>query len=121
MISSFVVSAVNTQLVDGPFTLFLSGLADATYGASEVQVELNPVVPTGLDTSALVDFAFDGSFDPFVHVIDEAYLPDDVFHYIGWEVQLGDTVSFQYDVLTGPDGRGAASAWRRSGHRRVPD
>ena len=101
---SVEVSAVNAQSIDGAFTLFLSGLTGA-YAPGEVQVELNPVVPVGLDTSAVPGFAFDGSFDTYSHLVYTSG-SGSTFDYIGWNTTFGDRISFQYDVLTAPGTRG---------------
>lgn len=100
VIVAFEVTAVPAGIT-GPFTLLLSGLAPGAYSAAEVQVELDPVVPVGLDAGDIPGFAFDGSFDPFVRVYDEF---EDAY-YLGWTVSAGDVVAFQYDVLVDPMGR----------------
>jgi len=100
---TITVSAINTLEIDGPFTLLLTGLAPGSYAASEVTVELNPTVPAGLDTSGIEGFGFEA----FGHSVDETYAPGTLYHYIGWRVEQGDTVSFRYDVSTAPGIRGA--------------
>ena len=102
---TLTVAAINTPVIDGPFTLFLSGLFGNTYSTDEVVVELNPVAPAALDTSAVPGFNWDGSFDAFTQIIDNG-APPGTYHHIGWQVMLGDSVTFQYDVLTSPNGRG---------------
>lgn len=104
VIVSIEVSRINTGLIDEDFTLFLSGVTGA-YVPGEVQVELNPVVPTGLDTSAVPGFAFDGSFDTYSHLVYTSG-SGSTFDYIGWNTTFGDRISFQYDVLTAPGTRG---------------
>jgi len=102
---TLTVSAINTPEIDGPFTLFLTGLFGNTYSTDEVVVELNPVVPGALDTAAVPSFIWGASFDPLVHVVDNG-APPNTYHYVGWQVMLGDSVTFQYDVLESPAGRG---------------
>jgi hypothetical protein len=104
--SAFVtitVSAINTSEISGPFTLFLSGLAAGSYGVDEVTIELNPTVPDGLDTSGIPGFGF----ELMGHIVDESFAPAPAYHYVGWRAQLGDTISFRYDVSTAPGSRGA--------------
>ena len=103
---SLTVSAVNTSEIAGPFTLLLTGLAGTTYGTSEVVVELDPVVPTSLDTGAVPGFVWNDSFTPFFRITDTTFDPT-LYEYLGWVVNVGDTVTFQYDVLTPPGARGA--------------
>lgn len=95
------VTAINNPIIDGPFTLMLSSLMGNTYSTSEVSVELDPVAPTGLVTTAVPGFVWNGGFTPLVHVIHDA--PNgQQYDYIGWQVQLNDFVTFQYDVSTAP-------------------
>ena len=102
VIVSIEVSGVNTELIgDADFTLFLSGVVTGDYTPAEVQIELNPVVLAGLDTSAVAGFEFDGSFDTYSHLVYSS-----AYDYIGWNTRLGDRISFQYDVLTAPGERG---------------
>jgi len=101
---TITVSAINTLDIDGPFTLFLSGLAPGgLYAANEVTIELDPTIPEDLDTSGIPGFGFVS----FGHVVDETFAPGTTYHYIGWRASLGDTFSFRYDVATSPEGRGA--------------
>lgn len=96
------------QDIDGPFTLMLTSVAGGSgYTSSEVQVELNPTAPAGLNSVAVPGFSFGGSFDPFVRVEDVTFLASSgvTYDYIGWTVTDGDSVSFRYEVLTAPDGR----------------
>lgn len=102
VLMTITVSAINTDAIDGPFTLFLSGRA-GVYAPSEFTVELNPTLPAGLDTSGIPGFGF-GFMG---HIVDETFGPSTVYHYVGWRMSLGDTVSFRYDVSTAPNGRGA--------------
>ena len=105
VIVSIEVSGINTELIgDADFTLFLSGVTGA-YAPDEVQVELNPVVLVGLDTSAVPGFEFDGSFDTYSHLVYTSG-SGSTYDYIGWNTNLGDRISFQYDVLTAPEERG---------------
>lgn len=101
------VTVLDQATFDGPFTVFLTSVATGSgYTPEEVQVELNPTAPAGLDTSAVPGFAFDGSFNPFVRIEDVTFADSgQVFDYIGWNVTDGDTVTFRYEVLTAPDGR----------------
>ena len=106
VIMTLTVSAVNTDQISGPFTLFLSGLASGgAYATSEVSVELNPTLPTSLDTTAVPGFAWNESFTSFTRVNDVAFAPD-VYDYIGWNVNVGDSVTFRYEVSTAPGVRG---------------
>ena len=105
VIVSIEVSGINTELIGGEdFTLFLSGVTGA-YAPGEVQIELNPVVLVGLDTSAVPGFEFDGSFDTYSHLVYTSG-SGSTYDYIGWNTRLGDRISFQYDVLTAPGSRG---------------
>ncbi len=102
--------SVLDQSIDGPFTLMLTSTAGISgYEKNEVQVELNPTAPAGLNTGAVPGFSFDGSFDPFVRVEDVTFLASSgvTYDYIGWTVTDGDSVSFRYEVLTAPNGRAA--------------
>lgn len=108
--SALVSLEVNVidETLTGPFTLFLNSLtSDPAYNLADVTIELNGVEPTGLDTSAVPDFAsrYDADFDPFVHVQflttgGSTVLAD----YVGWTVQDGDIVTFRYDVVGGSIG-----------------
>jgi hypothetical protein len=93
---TFQVSAVNNPLIPAsqPFSLFLSGLMGDDYDESEVSIELDPTVPSGLDVSGIAGF----NLIPFERVIDETFAPVMTYNYIGWTVQVGDSVSFRYDV-----------------------
>ena len=59
------ISAVNTPEIDGPFTLFLSGILGGGYATSEIAVELNPVVPTALNTAAVPGFVLNNGWSPW--------------------------------------------------------
>lgn len=101
------VTVLDTNAIQGPFTLMLTSTAGISgYARNEVQVELNPTAPAGLDTSAVPGFSFGGSFNPFVRIEDTTFATSGVvYDYIGWNVTDGDTVSFRYEVLTAPNGR----------------
>ena len=102
VIVSIEVSDTNTELIGGAdFTLFLSGVVTGDYTPAEVQIELNPVALSDLDTSAVPGFEFDGSFDTYSHLVYSS-----AYDYIGWNTSLGDRISFQYNVLTAPGTRG---------------
>ncbi|MFK7894373.1 MAG: PEP-CTERM sorting domain-containing protein [Myxococcota bacterium] len=92
--------------IDGPFTLLLTSVAPtAGYSPDEVQVELNPMAPSGLNTADVPGFSL-GSFNPFVRIEDVTFAGSGVtYDYIGWNVSDGDSVTFRYEVLTSPDGR----------------
>ncbi len=106
VIMTLTVSAVNTDQISGPFTLFLSGLAiGGAYAPSEVSVELNPTLPTSLDTTAVPGFVWNETFTSFTRINDVALAPD-VYDYIGWNVNVGDSVTFRYEVSTAPGVRG---------------
>jgi len=95
---SFSVDVTSEDL-DGPFTLMLTSLVGTLgYAPGDVAIELNPVVPAGLNTSAVPGFVWDGSFDGFVRVRDAA--TPTIYDYVGWTVQHGSRVIFRYDVLT---------------------
>lgn len=97
---SFTVNVLSEEL-EGPFTLMLTSLVGTLgYSPADVSIELDPIAPTGLDTSAVPGFVFDGSFDPVVRVRDPYDPPATVYDYIGWTVVQGSRVSFRYDVLT---------------------
>ena len=107
---TLTISAINTPEITGPFTLLLTDLitaGDPAYSKSDVSVDLNPPAMPGLDTNA-VNFSLDpnngvNGFDPFVVVRDEEFINDDLIrHYLGWTVELGETVTFKYDVASGP-------------------
>ncbi len=117
---TYNISAVNTPEIDGPFTLFLTGLLGGGYSTSEVAIELNPVVPTSLNTAAVPGFVWNGGFTPLVHVIDNG-APPDTFHYVGWEVMLGDSLTFRYDVLVSPNGRGTPQLTAAATPKVVPE
>ncbi len=111
------VSAVDPSVISGPFTLFLNSLctmasaADGPcrsettsfYSTNEVTVELNPTLSDLPDVSGIDGFGF----APLVHIVDvtdqSMGFPD--LHYVGWEVVLGQTFSFRFDVLSAPEGR----------------
>ena len=100
---TFSISDVNPSVIDGPFTLFLSGLNSAgSYSSSEVTVELDPILEPGLDVSGIPGF----NLLPFGRVIDETDAPLAIYNYIGWRAQVGDTITFRYDVSTAPGSRG---------------
>jgi hypothetical protein len=83
------------------FTLMLTSLVGRLgYGRNDVKIELSPVAPVNLDTSAVPGFVWNGGFTPFIHVRDESDGPRRVHDYIGWRVQYGSTVTFRYDVVT---------------------
>ena len=106
VIVSIEVSGINTGLIgDADFTLFLSGVVTGDYTPAEVQIELNPVALSDLDTSAVPGFEFDGSFDTYSHLVYTSG-SGSTYDYIGWNTRLGDRISFQYDVLTAPGSRG---------------
>lgn len=97
---SFSVNVLNPA-VDGPFTLMLTSLVGSLgYAPAEVAIELDPAIPSGLDSTAVPAFVFDGSFDPFVRVHDLYEPPTTTYDYVGWTVQHGSRVVFRYDVLT---------------------
>jgi hypothetical protein len=103
---TFSVSAVDPALIDGPFTLFLSGLSPGgLYAPGEVTIELDPTLEPGLDVSSIPGF----NLRPFGHVVDETFAPAVIYDYIGWQVQVGDTITFRYDVSTAPGSRGTPS------------
>lgn len=111
------ISAINSGLVSGPFTLVISQLALVSpngdvFSPSEVSIALDPTAPTSLDTSAVPGFVFDGTFTPFVRIEDVACMNSDgTCSYLGWTIDapggssIGQTVTFRYDVSTPPAGR----------------
>ena len=118
---TFEVTAVHAPGLSGPFTMFLTTLVDNdpanVYAANEMAIELDPTVPVGLDVSGIAGF----NLRPFVHVIDEIDAPYDIYHHIGWTVQLGDTVSFRYDVFTAPGTRSTPALAMNAVGRVVPE
>lgn len=102
---TFLVSDADPNLIDGPFTLFLSGLAPGLYAPSEVTIGLDPTLEPGLDVSGITGF----NLLPFGHVIDETDAPVAIYDYIGWRAQVGDSITFRYDVSTAPGTRGTPS------------
>ena len=99
---TFQVSAINNPLIPAadPFSLVLSGLVGNAYDESEVSIELDPTVPLGLNVSGIAGF----NLIPFERVIDETFAPGTIYNYLGWTVQVGDSVSFRYDVNSSPKG-----------------
>jgi hypothetical protein len=111
------ISAINSGLITGPFTLVISQLqlmspGGDVFSPSEVSIALDPTAPMGLDTSAVPGFAFDGTFTPFVRIEDSACTNSDgTCSYLGWTIDapggdpVGQTVTFRFDVSTAPAGR----------------
>lgn len=121
VIMTLTVSAVNTNDIQGPFTLFLSGLAGTSYAASEVAVELDPTVPTALNTTAVPNFVWNGSFTPLVRVNDVADAPT-IYDYVGWSVAgVNDSVTFRYDVSSAPGTRGTPQLMANATTAVVPE
>lgn len=139
VIQSFRVSAVNAASITGDFTLLVSDFGDPSsasgrgqFSEDDLFVELDPVVPVGLDGSAIPNFLFDGSFDAFTHVIDlDANPPSspppgysDRYDYIGWQMTMGDVgtrvISLRYEVLT-PAANGAIPRMLMSAVPIVPE
>lgn len=121
IIMTLTVSAVNSSEIQGPFTLFLSGLAGTAYGASEVAVELDPTVPTALDTLAVPSFVWNGGFTPLVRVNDVADSPN-LYDYVGWTVSgVGDSVTFRYEVSSSPGTRGVPGLMANATTSVVPE
>jgi hypothetical protein len=118
---TFEVTAVHAPGISGPFTMFLTTLLDNDpsnlYAANELAIELDPTIPVGLDVSGIAGF----NLRPFVHVVDEFDAPQDIYHYVGWTVQLGDTVSFRYDVFTAPGNRSTPALAMNVVGRVVPE
>ena len=110
ILQSWTITSVNSPAIEDQFTLFITILG-ATYQPGEVVVELNPLVPLGLDTSAVPGFVWNETFDPFVHVEDVSFQSSFgvTYDFLGWTVREGDTITFRVDVLTGANGRGAPS------------
>jgi len=111
VIMSVQVSSVAIDL-DTPFLLVLTGLAgdEAVYQPGDLYVELNPTAPAGLDTTLVPNFRFDGTFDPFLHVIDlDGTGIERRYDYIGWEIpndgSAFDVLSFRYEVTNPVAGR----------------
>jgi hypothetical protein len=98
------------ELLGHEFTLILRGM-DVTdgYDSMDVFIDLNPIVPSGFDTTQVSEFAklWDDSFDPFVRIEDN--FPADcadvggICTYIGWTVKDGDVVTFRYEVDSFPE------------------
>lgn len=112
---SIQVSAVNSSALTGPFTLLLTGLNTApgapAYGLGDVQIDLDPDAISNLDTSAVANFDWDpnrgvNGFSPFAVVRDETFGPGNAYTYVGWTVNVGDVLTFKYDVLTDPAAAG---------------
>lgn len=94
----------NDPSITGPFTLLLTSLVGGLgYAPADVAIELAPVAPANLDTSAVPGFVWGGSFDPFVHVRDLSATPT-IYDYIGWTVQEGSRVTFRYELPSGLKG-----------------
>ncbi len=114
---TFTVSAINTPTIDGDFTLFLSGLMpNGSWGPGEVEVVLDQAAAAAVNPTGFVA----GDFRPFVHVIDESGAGDP-FHYVGWTVQVGDTISFKYNVVADPAGRAAPHITTNALARPIPE
>lgn len=122
VIMTLTVSAVNSSDIQGPFTLFLSGLASGSYAASEVAVELDPTVPTALDTTAVPNFVWNGGFSsPIVRVNDVADSPN-IYDYVGWTVAgVNDSITFQYDASVAPGTRGTPQLMANATTAVVPE
>ena len=112
---SVTVAAINTPALSGPFTLMLTGLNTGPgapgYSLGDVQIDLNPAAIPGLDTSAVPGFDWDptrgtNGFSDFAVVRDETFGPGNVYTYVGWAVNVGDVVTFKYDVLGAPSAAG---------------
>jgi hypothetical protein len=112
---SVTVAAINTPLLSGPFNLMLTGLNTApgapAYGLGDVQIDMNPAAIAGLDTTAVPGFDWDPSrgtngFSDFSVTRDETFGPGNVYTYIGWAVNVGDVITFKYDVLSAPSAAG---------------
>lgn len=112
---SVTVAAINTPALSGPFTLMLTGLNTApgapSYALADVQIDLNPAAIPGLDTTAVPGFDWDptrgtNGFSDFAVVRDETFGPGNVYTYVGWAVNVGDVVTFKYDVLSEPSAAG---------------
>jgi hypothetical protein len=112
------ISAINSGLITGPFTLAISQLqlmspGGDVFSPSEVSIALDPTAPMGLDTSAVdPGFVFDGTFTPFVRIEDSACMNSaGTCSYLGWTIDapggdpVGQTVTFRFDVSTAPAGR----------------
>jgi hypothetical protein len=105
---SLTVTAVNTSLITGPFTLLLSDLSAVQgYARSDVTIDLAPDAIPGLDTSATPGFIWDpntgvNGFSPFYVVEDEINAATTgLQYYIGWMVSVGDTVTYKFDLADG--------------------
>ncbi len=114
VIMSFQVSAVNTESIDDEFVLVVTNFFDPTglgqYDENDLDVELTPMAPAGLETSAVAGFLFDGSFDAFTHVVDIDSTPPASpppgyqarYDYIGWRLTMADVgdrvISLRYEV-----------------------
>lgn len=100
---SFTVH-VNDPSITGPFTLLLTSLVGGLgYAPADVAIELAPVAPASLDTSAVPGFVWSGAFNPFVRVNDRSASPT-IYDYIGWTVQEGSRVTFRYALPSGLKG-----------------
>ncbi|MCR9094976.1 MAG: PEP-CTERM sorting domain-containing protein [bacterium] len=98
VIMTLTVTAVNTEALGSPFTIFLSALS-SDYAANEVAVELDPTLPADLDTTAVPDFVWNESFSPAVRVTDALFGLD----YVGYTVDgVGDSLTLRYDVSRAP-------------------
>jgi len=102
-IMSFEVNALDPLFLDDPFTLMLTGI-DLADDPNLIRVVLDPTLPVGFDSSAVPNFVFDpsngvGGFDVPVAVRDEIDAARGVIYYhLGFTVQDGDRVTFQFDV-----------------------
>ncbi len=100
-------AAIDPEFSSGSFTLLLTDLgAVPAYSKGDVSIDLNPTAIAGLDTDAVPGFSLDGTsasgFDPFVVVRDETFSPGTIYHYVGWNVMVGETVTFKVDVAADP-------------------
>jgi hypothetical protein len=102
-IMSFEVNALDPRLLNGPFTLMLTGI-DVADDPSIVRIALDPALSVGLDTSAVPGFVFDpsngvGGFDVPIAVRDEIDAAAGMIYYhLGFTVQDGDRVTLRIDV-----------------------
>ena len=98
-------AAMLPSLSTGSFTLVLSNLnAAPAYAKGDVSIVMNPMPIPDLDMTGVDGFEMDeksgSGFDPMLMVEHQFF--GSVYHYVGWNVRVGETVTFRLDVSADP-------------------
>ena len=109
IVSAEIMAADPATFGGEPFSIFVSGIAPPSstteaWGIDEVQVELQPTVPPGLDTSEVPNFPFPGSFPALTHIRDTTLEEQFgvIYNYVAFaNVNVGDVITLRYEVTTG--------------------